>query len=199
MMKRIMTSRVAALALAAIPLTTAPALADAPARTQTALSGVSLSLGDASFYVSIGNDRWRGRNGRQYRRGQYGQSPWEVRQLRQDAMQRCAGAIQRQGYRAGFRDVDIDDDLRVRQTGYRDFVIRFDDVEFEGRRRDRESDVTCVVRDYTVVSLSGLPQAGRGGWDRGHHDRWDRNDRDDRYDRRGGPGGQRLYGGRPGS
>lgn len=194
-----MTSRVAALALAAIPLTTAPALADAPARTQAALSGVSLSLGDASFYVSIGNDRWRGRNGRQYRRGHYGQSPWEVRQLRQDAMQRCAGAIQRQGYRAGFRDVDIDDDLRVRQTGYRDFVIRFDDVEFEGRRRDRESDVTCVVRDYTVVSLSGLPQAGRGGWDRGHHDRWDRddrNDRDDRYDRRGG---QRLYGGRPGS
>ncbi|WP_300395741.1 hypothetical protein [Henriciella sp.] len=224
-----MSNRVAALALAAIPLTAAPAFADAPATTtQTALSGLSLNVADASFYVSVGHDRWRGRNGRTYRTNQWGQSPREVRHLRRDALQRCAGAIQRQGYRAGFRDVDIDDDYRVRQLGPRGFRVRFDDVEFEGRRREFERDVRCTVRRGNVVKLIGLPQPGRRGWnnrrydhdwkhgrDRDHYrdrDRYDHHDRGHRgrdwsdnkdRGRRTGPGGVRAYGelkgGRPGS
>ena len=212
MMKRIMTPRVAALALAATPLLAAPAFADGPDRGhRPAVSDLSLSVGDASFYVSVGHDNWRGRNGRSYRSNQWGQRPWEVRQLKRDALQRCAGAIQRQGYRAGFRDVDIDDDFRIRQLGPRGFRIRFDDVEFEGRRREFERDVSCTVRRGNVVDISGLPQPGHGGyrhggrydhdwnrgrdWDRGGHDRWNRHDRDDDRGRRTGPGGVRDYDG----
>ncbi|WP_143435524.1 hypothetical protein [Henriciella aquimarina] len=192
-----MTSRVAALALAASPLIALPAMADAPATTaQTALGGLSLSVGDAAFYVSVGHDRWRGRNGRHYRPNPWGQRPWEVRRLRRDALQRCAGAIQRQGYRIGFRDVDIDDDVRVRQIGPKGFRVRFDDVEFEGRRRAFDRDVSCTVRRGQVVDLDGLPRPGHRGYDRGrgHHDRWDRDDRYRGHDGRR-RGGHRLYGG----
>ncbi|MEM5516877.1 hypothetical protein WNY37_07935 [Henriciella sp. AS95] len=204
-----MTTRVAALALAATPLLAAPAFADAPARsTVTASPALTVALGDASFYVSIGNDRWRGRNGRYYGRSTYGQSPWEVRQMRRSAMQQCAAAIQRKGYRAGFRDIDIDDDVRVRQTGRNSFHVRFDDVEFEGRRRELERDISCSVDYGRVVSLSGIPQPGRRGygfrddhrgnsWGHNNHrgsswgnrgysnSRYDRNDHDRRADDRG--------------
>ena len=186
-----MTSRVAALALAATPLIAAPAFADAPDRAiQTGLGGLSLNLGDASFYVSAGHDNWRGRDGRHYRTNQWNQRPWEVRQLRRDAMQRCAAAIQRQGYRTGFRDVDIDDDVRIRQLGPRGFQVRFDDVEFEGRRREVERDVRCTVRHGNVVEITGLPQPGQRGNANGHRygNDWDRG-------RRTGPGGVRGYGG----
>lgn len=200
MMKRIMNTRVAALALAATPLLAAPALADAPAsRTAVAAPALSLNVGDASLYVSVGHDRWRGRDGRYHSRSSYGQSPWEVRGLRRSAMQQCAAAIQRQGYRTGFRDVDIDDDVRIRQTGRNSFHIRFDDVEFEGRRRELERDISCSVNYGRVVSLTGIPQPGRRGYgfrddhrghgwgnnrgsswgDNGHHNsRYDRDDDD---------------------
>lgn len=164
MMKNVMKNRVAALALAALPLTAAPAFADeAPHRSATALSGAFLSVADASFYISVGNDRWRGRDGRYYSNDRYGQRPWETRQLRRDAVRQCAAVIQREGYRAGFRDVDIDNDLRVRQIGPRGFIVRFDDVEFEGRRREFYRDVSCTVRRGNVVELSGLPEPGRRG------------------------------------
>lgn len=177
MMKHVMKTRVAALAFAALPLTAAPAFAeDAGYRAQTAFSGAMLSVGDASFYISVGGDRWRGRDGRYYTNDRYGQRPWETRQLRRDAVRQCAAAIQRQGYRAGFRDVDIDNDLRVSQTARNAFRVRFDDVEFEGRRREVYRDVTCTVRRGSVVELAGLPEPGR----RGHNDRWDR--RGDRHD-----------------
>ena len=208
MMNRIMTPRVAALAFAALPLTPAPALADRPARSAPAASaGLEVSLGEtASLYVLAGHehDRWRGRHGRAYRSNPWGQSRWQVRRLKRDALQRCSAAIERRGYRFGFRDVDIDDDFRIRQLGPRGFRIRFDEVEFEGRRREFERDVTCTVRHGHVVSVDGLPQPGRRGyshragsghgyaWDHGSHDRADR--RDGRDIRRTGPGGQRGYG-----
>ena len=83
MMKHVMKTRVAALAFAALPLTAAPAFAeDAGYRAQTAFSGAMLSVGDASFYISVGGDLWRGRDGRYYTNDRYGQRPWETRQLR---------------------------------------------------------------------------------------------------------------------
>ncbi|HIG23678.1 MAG TPA: hypothetical protein EYG02_14200 [Henriciella marina] len=177
MMKNVMKNRVAALALAALPLTAAPAFADeAPHRSATAFSGAFLSVADASFYISVGNDRWRGRDGRYYSNDRYGQRPWQTRQLRRDAVRQCAAVIQRQGYRAGFRDVDIDNDLRVRQIGPQGFVVRFDDVEFEGRRREFYRDVSCTVRRGQVVQVAGLPEPGRrgnrgynNGYNNGHH------------------------------
>ncbi|MGB3624648.1 MAG: hypothetical protein WA989_02400 [Henriciella sp.] len=160
-----MNTRVAALALAATPLTALPALADAPASTTAVASpALSLSVGDASFYVSIGHDRWRGRDGRYHSRSRYGQAPWETRQLRRSAMQQCAAEIQRQGYRVGYRDIDIDDDIRTRQTGRNSFLVRFDDVEFEGRRRELERDISCSVSYGRVVSLSGIPRPGSRGY-----------------------------------
>ncbi len=165
MINRIMTTRVAALAFAAIPLTAAPALADQPSwKPATSTSGLSLSIGDASFYVSTGTNSWRGRDGRSYSRSRYGQNPWEARQLRRSAVESCAASIQRQGYRVGFRDVDIDDDIRVQQTGRNSFTIRFEDVEFEGRRRELERDISCSVAYGNVVALHGIPQPGSRGY-----------------------------------
>ena len=185
MINRIMTTRVAALAFAAIPLTAAPALADQPARASvTSTTGLSLSIGDASFYISAGNNNWRGRDGRYYRNDRYGQRPWETRQLRRQAVQQCAAVIQRKGYRAGFRDVDIDNDFRVKQIGPRGFRIRFDDVEFEGRRREFYRDVTCTVRRGDVVKIAGLPERAN----RGHKGRDRYDDRRDRWDDHRGHG-----------
>ncbi|MEQ9317402.1 MAG: hypothetical protein RLN72_16245 [Henriciella sp.] len=201
-----MNTRVAALALAATPLTALPALADAPAsRTAIAAPALSLAVGDASLYISVGHDRWRGRDGRYYGRSSYGQSPWETRQLRRSAMQTCAAAIEHQGYRTGYRDVEIDDDAHVRQTGRNSFIIHFHEVEFEGRRRELETDITCTTSYGRVTGLSGIPQPGsRGygyrhrsygssygssyGYNRGYsNSRYDRHDRhdDDDHGRRG--------------
>ena len=176
MMNRIMTPRVAALALAATPLIALPALADGPG--QSARDGLSLNLGETSLYVSAGHDRWRGRHARY---NEWGQSRREVRRLRRDAVHRCAGAIRHQGYRIGFRDVDIDDDYRVRQTAPRNFRVRFEDVEFEGRRREFDRDVRCIVRHGHVVDLDGLPHRGYRG--RGHGRDHHRRDRHHDYDR----------------
>ena len=190
MMKRIMTPRMAALAFAAMPFLAAPALADAPASSlPTGAGGLSVNLGDASLYVTVDHNDSRRRDGRHYRENRWGQRRWEVRRMKRDARHRCAAAIERAGYRAGFRDVDIDDDIRVRQVGPRGFEVRFDEVEFEGRRREFERDVHCSVRRGNVVNLSGLPQRGRRG--HGYHHRYDR---DDHYGRRHHDG--RLRGGR---
>ena len=103
MMKHVMKTRVAALAFAALPLTAAPAFAeDAGYRAQTAFSGAMLSVGDASFYISVGGDRWRGRDGRYYTNDRYGQRPWETRQLRRDAAgSRASRAIGRSRFHVG--------------------------------------------------------------------------------------------------
>ena len=189
MMKRIMTNRVTALALAALPLTAAPAFADAPGRSaQAAANALSLNVADATLSLKIGHGDYRSRHGRHYRTNQWGQSRHEVRQLRRDARQRCARAIKRQGYRAGFRDIDFDDDIATRQIGPYGFRVHFEEVEFEARRRDRERDVTCTVRRGNVVDLAGLPHPGRRGYHNRRHDRWDDDHRYDRDHHRGGRG-----------
>ena len=158
MMKQIMTFRVAAVALAASALIAAPAMADpvrgAVARLDTRLSpstGLTIRIGHrvpvhapARHHVNA-----------------WGQTPVQARQLRRNAVQACRAAIGRTARRVGFRDVDFDDDRRVRQTGPNAFRIRFDDVEFETRRHDRERDVTCTVQHGHVTRIDGLPQAGR--------------------------------------
>ena len=176
MIKRIMTYRVAAAAFAVPALFAAPAAAD-PVRE--AIVQLEQKLGtNTSLTLQVGhNDRYQRdrRDTRDYRRGyqlnQWGQSQREVSGLRRDALQACRRAVAKQAYRIGYRDVDFDDDRRVRQTGPYDFRVRLDDVEFEARRRDRESDVTCSVRRGHVVDIEGIPAAGHRGYRNARNDR----------------------------
>ena len=160
-MKRIMNIRVAAVALAASALIAAPAAADP---VKGALAQLETQLGsNTRLVVTVGHRdsrdfRYHGRHGRAL--NQWGQSPAEVRRLRRDALQQCRAEINRTAWRIGFRDVDIDDDRRIRQIGPYGFEIRYDEVEFEGRRREFERDVTCIVRRGNVTRLEGIPQPG---------------------------------------
>lgn len=155
MINRIMTSGVAAVALAASAFFALPAAAD-PVRSNASLT-IQIGSNGASVYRDV-------RRGSRYGVNQWGQRRHEVRQLRRDAVRACSASIERQAYRVGFRDVDIDNDLRVHQIGPYGFEVRFDDVEFEGRRRDFERDVTCVVRRGNVVQVAGLPQPRRAAY-----------------------------------
>jgi len=163
MIKRIMTFRVAAAAFAVSALFAAPAAAD-PVRG--AIVQLEPKFGaNTSLVVQVGQNDRHGRNDRRdYRVNQWGQSEREVRGLRRDAVQACRREVVKQAYRIGYREVDFDDDRRVRQTGPYGFRVVLDDVEFEGRRRERESDVTCTVRRGHVVDIHGLPAPGRRGY-----------------------------------
>lgn len=159
MMKRIMNIRVAAVALAASALTVASAMADPVAKIDTR-RGANTGL---VIQVDHNDHGYRGRPKGGYRLNEWGQTHFEERRLRRDAVRTCRAEINRAAWRTGYRDVDFDDDRRVRQIGPYGFRIRFDDVEFEGRRRDRERDVTCVVRRGHVTQLEGIPDRGRYG------------------------------------
>lgn len=182
MINRIMTFRVAAAAFAVPALFAAPAAAD-PVRAAIvqlehklgADTSLTLQVGHNDGYGRDRNYRRDHRDTRDYRRGyqlnQWGQSQREVRDLRRDAVRSCRRAVAKQAYRIGYRDVDFDDDRRVRQTGPHGFRVRLDDVEFEGRRRERESDVTCTIRRGHVVNIEGIPAAGRRGYQNARNDR----------------------------
>jgi hypothetical protein len=177
MIKRIMTYRVAAAAFAVPALFAAPAAAD-PVRG--AIVQLEHKLGaDTSVTVQLAHNDRHGRDdrykrnhrdNRSYRGGyhlnQWGQSEWEARRLRRDAVQSCRRAVAHNAYRIGYRDVDFDDDRRVRQIGPYGFRVRLDDVEFEGRRRERESDVTCIIRHGHVVDIEGIPAPGHRSYRR---------------------------------
>jgi len=168
MIKRIMTYRVAAAAFAVPVLFAVPAAAD-PVRG--AIVQLEQRLGtNTSLILQVGHNR-RGRHDTRddhygYQLNQWGQSQRDVSGLRRDALQACRRAVAKQAYRIGYRDVDFDDDRRVRQTGPYGFRVRLDDVEFEGRRRDRESDVTCTIRRGNVVDIEGIPAPGHRGYRR---------------------------------
>ncbi|MEM1088337.1 MAG: hypothetical protein AAGH90_11455 [Pseudomonadota bacterium] len=169
MMKGIINNRVAALALAASALITPAALADNHKR-----SGVSISIGTdrGAFVYQTGHTghvydgryhQSRHYSGHRYygRRGlnEFGQTRREVRERRRTAIQACRQAIRSEAGFLGFRDVDFDDGRRARQIGPRGFVITFNEVEFETRRREIERPIRCTVRRGTrVTQLEGIPQ-----------------------------------------
>ncbi len=162
MINRIMTFRVAAAAFAASALIAAPAAAD-PVRG--AIISLQRELGvNTSLRVDVSQNHHYGRNDRRGQRfNQWGQSDREVSRLSGDALQACRRAVTQEAYRVGYRDVDFDDDRRVHQTGPYRFDIRYDDVEFEGRRREVESNVSCTVRRGNVAAVRGVPLPGRYG------------------------------------
>ena len=161
-MKRIVNTRVVAVALAASALIAAPAVAD-PVRGTIARLETGLGS-NTSLVVQLGarnahDFRYQGR--RSYAVNQWGQSRREVQQLRQNALRECRAEIGRVAWRIGYRDVDFDDDRRIRQIAPYGFRITYDDVEFEGRRREYERDVSCVVRRGDVTRLEGISEPGR--------------------------------------
>lgn len=158
MMKPIKSLGAAVVALAAPVLLASPAAADtrSVARIETRISDsttLTLALG------SSGYDSYRHR-GPDYRRGfnHWGQSEREVRELTRDAVQACRQAVRYEAHQLGFHDVEFDDDRHVRQVGPFGFQVTFEEVEFEGRKRDRETSVFCEVRRGEVVALDGIPR-----------------------------------------
>jgi hypothetical protein len=171
MIKPIRTLGAAVVALAAPALLTLPAQADtrgALAQVETRISDnttLTLSLGGSTYdaaYRARGSDYRRGLN-------QYGQTDREVRDLTRDALQACRQAVRTEGRRMGYRDVDFDRDQRVRQIGRYGFYVTFDEVEFESKKRDRETRVSCEVRRGDVVSIEGIPRPNKG---KGHKRGW---------------------------
>lgn len=156
MMKQIMNTRTAVVALAASAFIAAPALAD-PIAGKTTLLDARLGA-NTGLVIQARHGNHSRAHGR-YRTNQWGQTQREERQLRRNAVRACRASISRAAWHAGFRDVDFDDDRRVRQIGPNGFRVRFYEVEFENRRRERERDVTCVVRRGHVASLEGIPGA----------------------------------------
>ncbi len=166
MMKPIKSLGVAVVALAAPALFILPAAAD----TRSVAKVETLLGSDTRLTLSIGSGYDDHRRG-DYRRGlnQYGQTDREVRQLSRDAVQACRQAVRYEARQLGYREVDIDDDQRVRQIGPRGFFVTLDEVEFEGRRRDVETRVSCEIRRGSVVSVEGIPRPHKGkppryGW-----------------------------------
>jgi len=154
--------RVLAVALAAPMLFAAPAAAQSLERTitriETPLPGVSVQLSSQRYSArdDFRGPSWRGLN-------EWRQTEREVHALRRDAVHACRAAVRQEGRRLGYRKVDIDDDLRVRQLGPTSFQVRFDEVEFESRRRDIERRVTCETQRGRVTALHGLPRPAQGG------------------------------------
>ena len=129
---------------------------------------IETELLGADLAVTV-HDRDSAGYGRGYRAPTVYYAP-DPRELRREAVRSCAAAIRQEGYRLGYREVEIErDDRVVRQIGPAGFFVTIE-AEFEGRRRDVESDVTCEVRRGQVVALSGVPRPGhprtayRGGW-----------------------------------
>ena len=180
MMKRIMKPRAAALALAAPLLLTAPALADHGKSSKSVNGTISVQTENGGLYLNIGDQGYRsyGYNTRRhspygyghdgYYVNDWGQTKREVRRLKRRAIRACRAAIRDEAHYRGFHDVDFEDGRRARQIGPKGFRVTFHEVEFEGRRRDIDRQVTCVVRrgDH-VKRLEGLPSPrGRGYNDR---------------------------------
>jgi hypothetical protein len=179
MINRIMTTRAAVLALAAPLLLTAPALADnGHSKGKRANATISIGNGHSGITVSTSNrgyntygyNRSYGHSNRGYSRGygyrvnEWGQSQREVKQLKRQAVRACRQAIRQEANYKGFRDVDFDDGRRAYQNGPVGFRVTFNEVEFEGRRRDFERPVTCQVRNGTQVKwIDGIPQRGKRG------------------------------------
>lgn len=186
-MKRVMNIRVAAVAVAASALIIAPAFAEGPsvrAQFDTELadgrSGLSIQIGHNSHRDYRQSRRHGYGNGHGYGANEWGQTRREIRRLRRSAVRQCRQVINQEAWRIGLRDVDYEEGRRgkdVRQIGRRGFRIHFNDVEFEGRRRDFERDVSCTVRRGEVVRLNGMPERGR-------HHRRSRRDGDHDYGRR---------------
>jgi len=163
MLKPIRTLGAAVVALAAPALFALPAAADGPrgtiAKIETPLLGAQVTLSTGARYDQRNDFRSPRYNGL----NEWGQTERQVSQLRRDAIQACRSAIRAEGRRAGFREVDFDGDHWARQLGPNGFHVTFNEVEFETKRRDVETRVSCEVRQGRVSNISGIPHSRGNG------------------------------------
>ena len=183
MMKRIMTTRAAAVAFAASALFAAPALADPVKKSHKAnqterhaSAAVQFDIGDG-LSVTLANDNWglashNGHYGYGYGNNRYNgyNNRQRLKKLRRRAIRSCSEAVKYAAHQRGFRRVYLEDVERVKQIGPQGFLIRAE-FEFEGRRRDFDREITCEVRRGRVVDIDNLPRArGHRGGNDGYHD-----------------------------
>lgn len=159
MINRIMKPRAAALAFAAPLLFAAPALADTGHSKKRVNGSISVQTQNGNLHFGYNNRGYSSIGYSTHRR--VGQNRYGVdqRQLRQQAIRVCRRAIRNEAYQSGFRDVDFDDGRYAEPIGPHGFRVTFNEVEFEGRRRDIERPVTCIVRRGDQVrEIYGIPQ-----------------------------------------
>ena len=172
-MKRIMSPRAAALALAAPLLIAAPAFADHGKSSKHITGGVTVHTGNGALHFGVGHHGY-GSIGYSTRRS-YGYDNYRYndrynnRQAKRQAIRACRRAIVNEANYLGFRDVDFDDGRYAEQIGPRGYRVTFNEVEFEGFRRDFERPVTCIVRGGDQVrDIRGIPIPGKRGHNRRH-------------------------------
>lgn len=169
MIKRIMTPRAAALALAAPLLFAMPALAHHDKPSKRVTGGITVQTGNGALHFNVGR-HGHGSYGYSSNR-RYGHNDYRTgnREARRRAVRACRRAIRDEAHYLGFHDVDFDDGRYVEQIGPRGYRVTFNEVEFETRRRDIERPVTCIVRRGDQVrDLRGIPHRGH----RGHNNRY---------------------------
>ena len=175
MMKRIITPRAAALALAAPLLFAAPALAHHGKANTKVTGGITFHSGNGSFHLGVGQNGYSSIGYSTNRHRGYGNYRYhdrqDYRQAKRRAIRACRRAIRDEAHYRGFYDVDFDDGRYAEQIGPRGFRVTFNEVEFETRRREFERPVTCVVRRGDQVrDIWGIPEPRR----RGHGNRYNR-------------------------
>ncbi len=169
MMKHVMTSGAAAVALAATALFALPAAADSPQLR----AAVVTDIGDTStLFIEVGHggDDYRPA-AYSYRGATRGYTPNDRDRMSREAIRACRAGIKYEARRLGYRDVDFDSRAWAQPFGRAGYTIRFREVEFEGRRHDFESSVSCTVRHGHVTDIQGIPYRS------GHHRYSDRRGR----------------------
>ncbi len=151
MINRIMTLRVAAVAMAASALFALPAAADRADR----IDNHQVYGGKTAPHArDIGHkDPYRGDTA-------YGMTdpygdPYRARNraLERNALRQCRAAIRQKARYLGYRDIDFERKRDVRRVGPAGYNIVFYDVEVEDRYRQVEGDVYCTIRRGDVVSI----------------------------------------------
>ncbi len=167
MMKPVMKPRAAALALAAPLLFTAPALADHGNTSKSVSGTISIQTDNGGLHLNIGDRGYRsyGYETKRYSgHGNHNYGRRELRQMKRRAIRACRQAIRTEADYLGFHDVDFDDGRYAERIGSPGFRVTFNEVEFEGRRRDIERPVTCIVRRGDQVrEIYGIPKRGQRG------------------------------------
>jgi hypothetical protein len=170
MMNPVMTSGVAAVALAASALIALPAAADSRQVSATYVT----HFGDASsLFIEVGH------GGGDYRPAAYsyrgatrGYVPNAADRMSREAISACRAGIQQEARRLGYRDVDFDSRAWAQPLWGDGFTVRFREVEFEGRRHEFETSVSCTVRHGRVVDVDGIPRRTGGPRYDPHRGHW---------------------------
>ena len=166
MMKRIISPRAAALALAAPLLFATPALAYHGKADKLVTGGVTFNSGNSGVHIGLGQNGYSKSRNHGYGDYRYDNNyRYNNRQAKRQAIRACRRAIRDEAYYRGFHDVDFDDGRFAEQIGPRGYRVTFNEVEFETRRREIERPVTCVVRRGDQVrDIWGIPESRRRGY-----------------------------------